>query len=448
MATVTVFRPFSFLAPQEWTAFQAELTPTSIRISQDTRVQTFSGSFSYFSDGSVAGTVSAVEFRSGGVDTVIAGVSWVLGDYSYLEHLTLSGAADLDATGNQFANRLTGNAGANRLDGMAGADTMRGGTGDDTYVVRDTGDRVIETAGGGTDHVLSDVGFTLGAHVEHLTLRYGSAGIGNGLANRIVDAGPDYGAGARLEGRGGDDTLVGSAWGEGNDYGNPDTLVGGLGDDRYEVHRSAARVVELADEGHDLVTAWSSHVLSANVEDLMLGGSAAIDGSGNAGANALTGNGAANVLDGRGGADTLTGGDGADRFVLGSTLASDTITDFASGVDTIGLRLPAIGNGDLVIDGGVASAGVFSPDAELVILGTVLAGALSSDAAAAALGSASAAYAAGDRAVFVVGNGTDSAVFLFESSGNDADITGAELTPLARLTGAATTGLSDYAWIA
>ena len=46
---------------------------------------------------------------------------------------------------------------------------LTGGAGDDTYVVG-AGDTVVEAANEGTDLVLSNVSFTLGANVEHLTL--------------------------------------------------------------------------------------------------------------------------------------------------------------------------------------------------------------------------------------------------------------------------------------
>ena len=175
-------------------------------------------------------TDRVVEGSNGGIDTVSSRVSFILG--ANLERLTLSGTAAVNATGNGAANLLTGNAAANRLsggggndtlNGGAGNDTMTGGAGSDTYVVNVLGDRVVETAGVGSDTVLSAVSYTLGANLERLTLTGAAAnGAGNTLANVLTgNAGAN-----RLSGSGGNDTLRGLA--------GSDTLLGGAGADVLE----------------------------------------------------------------------------------------------------------------------------------------------------------------------------------------------------------------------
>jgi Ca2+-binding RTX toxin-like protein len=100
-------------------------------------------------------------------------------------------------------------------------------------------------------------------------------------------------------------------------------------------------VVEEAGGGTDRIESYKTFTLSAQVENLLLRGGEAVNGTGNTLANALTGNIAANVLAGLDGQDTLTGGSGNDAFVfntaLNATTNVDQITDFIAGVDKLHL---------------------------------------------------------------------------------------------------------------
>jgi Ca2+-binding RTX toxin-like protein len=254
-----------------------------------------------------------IELVGEGTDTVQSSVSWTLG--ANVEHLTLTGTAALNGTGNDLANTLTGNAGANRLEGGTGIDKMLGGLGDDTYVVDVTGDITTELASAGTDTVEASVSWTLGANLEHLTLT-GSAVLnatGNTLANRLT-------------GNAAANVLNGGT--------GADTLIGGAGDDLYVVDIAGDVVTELANEGKDTVQSSISWTLGVNIEQLTLTGTAALNGTGNNLANSLTGNSSANVLDGQTGADTMAGGAGNDTYVVDE--AGDVITELASaGTDTL-----------------------------------------------------------------------------------------------------------------
>ncbi|MCE3273675.1 MAG: alkaline phosphatase [Ramlibacter sp.] len=170
------------------------------------------------------------EGADGGVDTILASVTRVLGNHQ--ENLTLTGGLDIDGHGNALANVLQGNQAANKLDGGAGADTMEGGAGSDVYVVDDAGDVVSELASyGGRDTVIASVDYTLGNYVENLRLAGNAvAGFGNDAPNAME--GNDRGN--LLDGGASNDTIQG---GEGNDalVGgiNADDLFGGAGSDRF-----------------------------------------------------------------------------------------------------------------------------------------------------------------------------------------------------------------------
>ena len=113
-----------------------------------------------------------------------------------------------------------------------------------------------------------------------------------------------------------------------------DVIKGGAGNDTYLVDDVGDAITENASEGTDGVQASVTYTLAGNVENLVLTGIAAINGTGNSLANSLTGNSAANVLDGGTGVDTMAGGLGDDTYIVDNT--SDVVTEAASaGADLI-----------------------------------------------------------------------------------------------------------------
>ena len=224
------------------------------------------------------------------------------------------GAGDdvIDALGGHDV--VNAGAGNDQLNGGTGADQLIGGPGNDTYVVDNVGDVVTEQLNEGIDAVQSSISYTLGANVENLTLT-GTAAI-NGTGNILDNSLTGNSANNTLTGGAGNDTLNGGA--------GADTLVGGTGNDTFVVDAAGDVVTELANEGSDSVHSSITHTLGANVENLTLTGTVAINGTGNARNNILTGNSAANVL---------TGGAGNDTYVVG---ASDSAVEAANaGIDTV-----------------------------------------------------------------------------------------------------------------
>jgi trimeric autotransporter adhesin len=260
---------------------------------------------------------SIVEGTSGGFDIVYSTASHALS--ANVETLHLTGAASINGTGNSLNNLIEGNGGNNSLNGGGGVDTLTGGLGNDTYVIDNSSDVILELAGEGTDTVQSTVTYVLSGNFENLTL-IGSAAI-NGTGDSNDNAIAGNGAANNLAGGDGNDTVTGGA--------GADTLTGGTGDDVYGVDNAADLVTELSGEGHDRIECSVSFLMSAEIEDLLLFGSGAINGTGNDLDNLITGNGGANQLLGGLGFDTLVGGAGNDTYIVSDS--SDAILELAKG---------------------------------------------------------------------------------------------------------------------
>lgn len=143
----------------------------------------------------------------------------------------------------------------------------------------------------------------------------GTANVDTLTGTALADTLLGLGGNDILSGLGGNDKLNGGA---GND-----TMSGGLGNDTYFVDAIGDMVIELAAQGTDTVNASISYTLTANVENLLLTGTAA-NGTGNALANKLTGNAGNNTLSGLAGNDTINGGAGNDTIIGGAGM--DTMT--------------------------------------------------------------------------------------------------------------------------
>ena len=266
---------------------------------------------------------------SGDDDRVISSVTFALG--FGLEHLDLVGTAAINGTGTERNNQISGNAAANKLlglggsdtliggagndtlDGGAGPDSMDGGLGNDTYFVDDAGDLVTEADKGGTDTIFSSVSLFLTATpaIENLTLT-GTDDLfayGNLLKNLIV-------------GNDGDNELDG-------DIDGGDTMIGGAGNDTYNVHLGdVVKELLAGPAGGTDVVMWAddaAYTLGTNIENLILVGRGT--GIGNALDNVMTAMIEANKLSGMGGNDSLSGAAGND------TLDGGTGKDTMIGLD-------------------------------------------------------------------------------------------------------------------
>jgi Ca2+-binding RTX toxin-like protein len=272
----------------------------------------------YFVQG---GGATITENPGEGQDTVFNYVSMTLD--ANVEDMRLQGAADLNGTGNASDNVLAGNSGNNSLNGKAGNDSLDGGLGTDTAVYTGIKSAYSVTRIGSTYTIADSVGGRDGSDtltgMEQLQFADGTLSLVD--ATQSGSSGNDT-----LTGQGGNDTLNGLA---GNDIldggaGN-DTLVGGTGDDTYYVDSSADVVTENPGEGTDQVQSSATYTLPANVEYLMLTGSANINGTGNSGDNLIFGNAGINIL---------TGGAGNDAYIV-STAGTTVVENPGEGNDTV-----------------------------------------------------------------------------------------------------------------
>jgi Ca2+-binding RTX toxin-like protein len=292
-----------------------------------------------------------VEGYGGGVDTVKSSVTYKLPDY--VENLTLTGSAAINATGNSQSNIITGNDAANVITGGLGNDILTGGGGADTFVINagDGSDIITDfTPGSGAGHdvvQLNGFAFTSFSDINaamtqvgndvYLTLTSqdilvfrnttissfttddfqlpGSLPVGGTITSWINGSASSH----TVYGTSANDKITA--------VNTDDTLVGWTGDDTYVISNANQKIVENPGGGIDGVEAWTSYTLPANVENLtlMMGG---LTGTGNQLANRIVGSSGADILNGGGGNDWIYGGAGNDTFIYGTGSGNVTIADF------------------------------------------------------------------------------------------------------------------------
>ncbi|NEY91979.1 calcium-binding protein [Tabrizicola oligotrophica] len=363
------------------------------------------------------------ETASGGFDRLYSATlasNAAFGAYANIEGWLYTGAASVSlhrGVANLSADLLGGGSGNDTLRGYGGDDTLSGGSGND-----------ILTGDAGNDALLGAAGDdTLSGGDDEDSL---DGGLGADLLSG--DLGDD-----RLDGGGGDDLLSGAA--------GVDTLAGGSGNDTLEGGENSDRLVGGA--GNDVI-AFGDVTVDATVSGDHLFGDDP-DNPGMAGADEfrLQAIGAGSAV-----SETFSGS-GIFRFAGGATIG-----DFEQGKDRIGVAASLLGNLDGAVDGSsdvVSGASTFSATDEIIFFRSDAAEAFAAAPEAfltpinaatltPILVSADAAIAVNVTRLLVFDDGTNSAVFLFQSANGDAAVTIDEIYLATVVTGSDALQLSDF----
>ncbi len=353
----------------------------------------------------------------GQLETVLSGATAAVGQPVVVTATGTSGN-DLLA-GNALNDNLRGGLGNDTLIsytgndllvGGDGRDDLQGGEGSDLYLIEALKDHqaaeVRDLGTVGIDELrLADsktgtlVVFAADVGLERVVIGTGTGAnaVITGTVAMNIDASAAPNA-LSVQGNGGRNQLLGSSFNDTlNGGAGADDLQGRGGDDLYIIDNISDGITEGVGGGLDRVQSTVSFTLPANVEDLQLMGTAAINGSGNGLANILSGNGARNVLDGGGGLDLLQGGEGGDVYLVaadGDHLAAEVSDTGLTGVDELRFTATA----------GTLSLFAGDTGLEQVVLGT---------------GTATAAVTTGKGSVGVNASEVANALVLIGNDGNN-----------------------------
>jgi Ca2+-binding RTX toxin-like protein len=234
--------------------------------------------------------------------------------FARLDHFVFMGDV-IRGVGNARDNSFTGNYENNVILGLAGDDTILGNVGNDSlYGDADnttslSGNSTLDGSGSsyGYDSLTGSYPFNPGDYVSSDTLLVGDVFPMRGQDYLDGGDGNDL-----LSGNGGSDTLLGGAGSDILDGGSEvDSMVGGAGDDIYYSDMETDTILELADEGNDIIFSTKNiHFIQDNLENAVIYGSEVRFAVGNSLDNIIS----VSQKTGDVGAVTLFGGEGNDKL--------------------------------------------------------------------------------------------------------------------------------------
>ena len=312
-----------------------------------------------------AGSVDQLEFSNGSTASLsallahaITGITAMTSSATTLmpagiQNLTLTGSANLDASGNGLDDVITANSGNDVLIAGTANDTLIAGSGNDT-LAGGGGNATYELDTTFVTHLGSET-TTILQSVPTDTLLFAP---GTTIGDLVVDAG--------AESNGFNDVAIV------DEANNTVTVLqpnanGGMADQLQFSDGSTASLGQLLAQNTTGPTAMTSAVnvnpLPAGIQNLTLTGSANLSATGNNLADVITANSGNDTLTAGTGNDTLIGGAGSDSFVGGSggttlIVGSGNDTFIAEGGNAI---ISAETSGTLTIQNGTDADILYSP---------------------------------------------------------------------------------------
>lgn len=383
----------------------------------------------------------ATERANSGFDVISSSTlttNAAFGAYANIEGWLYTGTGSVNlhrGSMNTSADLIGGGAGHDTLSGFGGDDTLIGGFGDDDLFGGSGADSLA--GDGGNDSLVGgdqDDLIAGGIGADLLAGDLGDDTLDGGFGNDTINGGGNWDS---LRGSQGDDLISGDA--------GQDTMEGGGGNDILYGGQNSDRIV--GGGGNDVIYFGEVSIDRIVSGDHLFGDDPEVLGVSGKDEFRLE-----TISSGSAATETYTGS-GEFQFAGGATIG-----DFGQGSDRIGISATLVGDFDGSIDGSseVNSGDLtFSATDEIVFFRTDAPTSFSGDLGAvfspinvaaltAILVTADAAIGVGETRIIVLDDGTDSALFFFQSVDGNSAISIDELYLAAVVTGAESLQRADF----